>query len=302
MKKKIILAAGTGYLGQCIIRLYDDKAVEFVVLTRSPKPAQGNVRYVAWDGKTIGAWQQELEGAEAVINLAGRTVNCRYTEENKKQIIDSRVDSTNAIGIAINRCAVPPKVWINAGSAAIFGNPGEHIMTEDSPQGDNFSAHVCKLWEETFNDIITPLTRKVFLRIGLILGKDGGILPPFINLARFGLCGRQGDGTQYISWMHEQDFVHAIQFAINHPIEGTYNCTAPEPVTNAAFTTAIRKAMHIPIGIPAPALFVKIGGAIIGTEAELLLTGRRVVPAKLLREGFDFKYTSLAPALENILK
>lgn len=299
--KKIVLAAGTGFLGQCIIRLYNDKEVEFVVLTRSPKPTHGNVRYAAWDGKTIGAWQQELEEAEAVINLAGRTVNCRYTEEKKKQIIDSRVDSTNAIGIAINRCNTPPKVWINAGSAAIFGNSGEHIMTEDSPQGDNFSANVCKQWEETFNDIITPLTRKVFYRIGLVLGKGGGVLEPFVNLARFGLCGRQGNGKQYISWMHEIDFVRSIQFAVEQNVEGTYNCTAPEPVTNAAFTKAVRQAMRVPIGIPAPALFVKIGGALIGTEAELLLTGRRVVPAKLLREKFEFRYDNIDAALHNIL-
>lgn len=300
--KKIVLAAGTGFLGQCIIRLYNEQDVEFVVLTRSPKTAHVNVRYVGWDGKTIGAWQQELEGAEAVINLAGRTVNCRYTEENKKQIVDSRVDSTNAIGIAINRCNTPPKAWINAGSAAIFGNSGEHIRTEDSPQGDHFSANVCKQWEETFNDIITPLTRKVFYRIGMVLGKDGGVLEPFINLARFGLCGRQGNGRQYISWMHEIDFVRSIQFAVEQSVEGTYNCTAPEPVTNAAFTRAVRQALHVPIGIPAPALFVQIGGALIGTEAELLLTGRRVVPAKLLRDGFDFKYNEVKQALTNILR
>ena len=301
MKKKIILAAGTGFLGQRIIALCSNRDVEFVVLTRSPKAAHGNVRYVAWDGKTIGPWQQELEGAEAVINLAGRTVNCRYTEENRKQIVDSRVDSTNAIGIAINRCAQPPKVWVNAGSAAIFGNSGPHIMTEDSPQGTNFSAHVCQLWEETFNDIITPLTRKVFYRIGMVLGQGGGVLEPFLNLARFGLCGRQGNGQQYVSWMHELDFVRSIDFAIANNIEGTYNCTAPEPVTNATFTTAVRLAMHMPIGIPAPSLFVQIGGALIGTEPELLLTGRRVVPAKLLRDGFEFKYPSLDSCLASLI-
>jgi uncharacterized protein (TIGR01777 family) len=283
------------------MRNYTDNDVEFVILTRSPQAAKGNVRYIKWDGTTVGNWQHELEGAEAIINLAGRTVNCRYTDENKKQIIDSRVDSTNAVGIAINRCAVPPKVWINAGSAAIFGNSGSGVMVEDSPQGNNFSAQVCKQWEETFNDLITPLTRKVFLRIGMVLGKGGGVLEPFINLARLGLCGKQGNGQQYISWMHEKDFARCIEFAISNNIEGTYNCTAPQPVTNAVFTKTVRQAMGVPFGIPAPALLIQIGGTLIGTEPELLLTGRRVVPQALMQQGFTFIYPEIDAAMREVM-
>lgn len=302
MTTKIVLAAGTGFLGKCLMRNYTNKDVEFVILTRNPQVDKANVRYVKWDGRTVGNWQHELEGAEAIINLAGRTVNCRYTDENRKQIIDSRVDSTNAVGIAINRCNVPPKVWINAGSAAIFGNSGSGVMVEDSPQGNNFSAQVCKQWEEIFNDIITPLTRKVFLRIGMVLGKGGGVLEPFINLALLGLCGKQGSGQQYISWMHEKDFTRCIEFAISKNIQGTYNCTAPNPVTNAVFTTTVRRTIGVPFGIPAPALFIKIGGAIIGTEAELLLTGRRVIPQALTQQGFTFTYPEIDAALKQVVE
>ncbi|MFN8287313.1 MAG: TIGR01777 family oxidoreductase [Chitinophagales bacterium] len=304
MKKKIVIAGGTGFLAQCIYRNMPDEDIEFVALTREPESAfvpDSRITFVEWDGCTIGDWQKQLEGAEAVINMAGYSVNCRYTTENKKRIIQSRVDSTNAIGIAINRCEVAPRVWINAGSAAIYGNRGAEVLTEESAPGEGFSTYVCKQWEETFYDIITPLTRKVFLRIGFVLGRDGGALKPIHALATFGLGGKQGGGQQYISWIHERDFSGIVEHAINNnAIEGTYNCTAPTPLTNAEFMATVKDVEQNKIAIPCPDWLLRAGAVPIRTEPELILNGRRVVPERLLKAGYSFQYTELWLALQEL--
>lgn len=301
--KKIVIAGGSGYLGKAIVKYWADKDVQFVILTRNPQPFNHKMKQIAWDGKTLGEWTTELEGADALINLAGKSVNCRYTDENKREIFDSRTMSTGVLGTAILQLKNPPKVWINAASATIYRHAEDRDMDELTGEiGEGFSVEVCKLWEKTFNEITLPATKKFVLRIAIVLGKDDGVMTRLINLVKFGLGGKQGNGNQYFSWVHEEDFCRVMEWCINHPdMEDTYNCAAPVPVTNSVLMEAIRRQMKMPFGLPAPTWLLKIGAAVIGTETELVLKSRRVIPAKLLNNGFVFKYNTIKEALQNII-
>jgi uncharacterized protein len=302
MSNKIVIAGGSGFLGYSIIKRFKETGTRIIVLTRGESKIVNNVSYVNWDAKTLGDWTDELEGATAVINLVGKSVNCRYTEENKQEIISSRVNATHIIGIAIRIVTAPPKVWINAASAAIYGNSGDEIMDEYSVSGEGFSPEVCKKWESEFNSIETPFTRKVLLRIGLVFQKDGGLLKPFINLVRFGLGGKIGTGKQYISWIHEDDFTNIIKAIVERDdFIGIINCSSPYPIKNKDFLHALRKACKISFGLPAPAFFVKIGATFIGTEADLVLSGRRVVSKVLEQKHFSFQYPQIEEALNHLL-
>jgi uncharacterized protein (TIGR01777 family) len=301
MKPKIIIAGGTGFLGTCLRNIYNNTDVEIIILSRKLVQNQGNVTYVQWDAKTLGNWTSHLEGSTAIINLVGKSVNCRYTEKNKKEIIASRVDATSIIGKAITTCKNPPKVWINAGSAAIFGDSGSAIKDEDSPVGSGFSPQICKEWEKAFNDAETPNTRKVFLRMGLVLQQGGGILKPFMNLARFGLGGKIGTGNQYMTWIHEEDFTNVIDWIIQEKsIQGILHCSSPNPVTNKDFMKAMRSAVSKSFGFPNPAFLIRMGAIFIGTEAELVLSGRRVVSRILEENNFEFKFPHLTDAVQQI--
>jgi len=300
MRNKIVIAGGTGALGKSLTDIFSEN--EVIVLSRYQKPDKGNVKYVQWDAKTLGSWTEALEGSTAVINLVGKSVNCRYTTHNKEEIISSRVDATNIIGKAIQRLKRPPEVWINAGSAAIFGNSSDVIKDENGSLGEGFSAGVCKLWEKSFNEVHTPQTRKVFLRIGMVLQRDGGVLKPFLNMAKFGLGGRIGSGQQYITWIHDLDFKELVNWVIKEKdVSGVLHVSSPFPVTNQEFMESLRKSIKMPIGLPNPALFIKIGAALIGTEAELVLSGRRVVSTVLNHKGYTFKYPELSMALNELL-
>lgn len=300
--EKIVLAGGSGFLGGCLIKHYYGSDIQIVVLTRNPKPADNNISYSKWDGKNPGDWVAKINGSDVVINLTGRSVNCRYNEKNKKEIIESRVDSTRVIGEAIRNAVTPPKLWINSSSAAIYGDSGDEIMDETSPVADGFSPGVCKVWEKTFSEMQTPETRKISLRLGLVFGRGGGVLRPFVVVTKLGLGGAFGNGRQYISWIHEIDFCRSIDWLFkNDTAEGMIICTGPEPVTNKEFMKTLRKFLGIPIGIPNPAFMLKMGTKIIGTEAELILMGRRVIPKYLMEHGFEFKYPHLETALEEIL-
>jgi len=289
-------------LGTSLIEKYNNGNTEIIVLTRKKDCKKNNISYINWDGCTTGKWVKELEHSDAVVNLTGKSVNCRYTAKNKNEIIVSRVNATLAIGKAINQLQHPPKVWINAGSAAIFGNSGDEIKTESSLPGSGFSPEVCKQWEASFNSIDTPGTRKVFLRIGVVLQKNKGLLKPFIRLARVGLGGAIGSGEQYISWIHEKDFTNVADAVINcNDIEGIVHCSSPCPVKNNQFMKALRKACNIKIGLPAPAFITKPGAFLIGTEAALVLTGRRVLPKVLEERGFIFQYPRIEQAMEDLI-
>jgi uncharacterized protein (TIGR01777 family) len=298
---KIIIAGGTGFLGQCLIRNYYGSDTKVIVLSRSHRADDKNISYVQWDAKSFGEWTNELEGSTALINLVGKSVNCRYTKDNRKEIFESRVDSTKILGLAIKECKNPPKVWINAGSAAIFGNSGDEIKKEGSQIGTGFSVEVCKAWEKTFNDCVTPSTRKVFLRIGMVLQPGKGVLKPFMNMVKMGFGGGIASGKQYMTWIHERDFIDMIEWAMSNEVRGIIHCASPNPVTNKEFLNSIRTVMNFPFGFPVPSFIIKIGAVLIGTAPELVLTGRRVVSEVLIKNGYEFKYPYLKDALSNLI-
>lgn len=313
--KKIILAGGSGFIGQEMVR-YFGKDNDIVVLTRQLYNAANNrnkynsltmedlrrTRYVRWDGKTPGQWIQEIDSADILINLTGKTVNCRYTAANKKEIFDSRTDAVKVIGLAVSQSAVPPKLWINASSATIYRHADDRPQDEYNGElKDDFSVQVCKLWEKTFLDQPTPHTRKVALRMAITLG-PGGVMIPYFNLLKFGLGGYQGNGRQMYSWVHIEDTCRMIEWIFEHDnISGIYNCSSPYPVRNKEFMSTLREVTGYKIGLPAYTWMLKMGAAVIGTETELVLKSRWVVPTKMLETGFHFKYPHLKDAITDII-
>jgi uncharacterized protein (TIGR01777 family) len=300
MVNRVVLAGGSGFIGRALADSLIAQGREVVILTRSPR--DGPVREVAWDGRTVGAWARELDGAEAVVNLAGRSVNCQYTDENKRLMIASRVDSVQAVADAIARCAEPPRVWVQSGSLAIYGDAGDRSCDENSPPGEGFPVETCLRWEEAWRGAETPGTRKLLLRIGFALGRGGGALEPLERLARAFLGGAAGSGRQYISWLHMDDLNEMFRWSIERDdIEGVLNATGPTPVTNAAFMAALRRVLGRPWSPPVPAFAVRIGAFLMGSEANLALTGRRCIPARFAALGFPFHFTDLDAALADLL-
>ncbi|WP_044238248.1 TIGR01777 family oxidoreductase [Flexithrix dorotheae] len=285
-----------------LIQYYLRKGMEVVVLSRKSQATNGNLRYVYWDGVNLDDWAKELENALAVVNLAGKSVDCRYNEKNKKEIYDSRLNSTAVLGKAILACEKPPKVWINAASATIYRHAEDRPMDEITGEiGTGFSVDVCEKWEAVFNQINTPRTRKVLMRLAMVFGKTGGVIVPFKNLVKLGLGGHQGKGTQYMSWLHEKDFAEIINWMIqNDSATGIYNCSSPNPVPNKEFMSAFRAAFRQKIGIPAMEWMVKIGVFLMSTEAELILKSRRVIPTRLLKDGYHFQYEKIDEALNDL--
>jgi uncharacterized protein len=298
--RRVVLAGGSGFLGRSLARELEARGYQVVILTRSPSP--DDAREVAWDGRTPGGWCAQFEGALAVVNLAGRSVDCRYTPENRREILSSRLDSVRVLGEAIRRCATPPGVWVQAASLAILGNSGEAIRDESSPPGEGFSVDVCRQWEQAFAEQRSPATRQVLLRIGFALGRGGGALDKLARLTRWGLGGSVGSGKQYVSWLHSDDLNALFLRAIENPaMEGVYNATGPSPVTNTELMRTLRRVLRRPWSPPVPAWAVRLGARLLGTEAELALSGRRGIPQRLLAEGFAFRYANLEEALRDIL-
>jgi hypothetical protein len=301
--KKIILAGGNGYLGCVLAAYYQQKAQEIIILSRKPGDPQGNVKTVLWDGKSAGSWINELEGADMLINLCGKNVNCRYTPKNKAEIILSRVVPTRLLGNVIEKLSTPPPLWINITSATIYRHAEDY--PQDEANGDigyGFSIDVCQQWEESFFACYTPKTRKVALRMGIVLGHSDGVLPRLLNLVKVGLGGRQGDGQQFVAWVHEQDAARTTEWIVEHQeLNGVINCTAPEPIKNADLMRTLRRAYGICIGLPAPTWLLAIGAKIIGTETVLILKSRWVKPKRLLDSGFHFQFTNAAHAVHDIL-
>ena len=313
--KKIIIAGGTGFIGQEITR-YFGTGNEIVILTREIINAKTNsfgqsiinshelpkLNYVKWDGVSVGDWAKELEGSDMVINLAGKTVNCRYDENNKREIFDSRTNSVKVIGLAIQRATVPPKLWVNAASATIYPNATDSPRDESFTDfHDDFSVQVCRLWEKTFAEQRTPFTRKVILRMAITLGA-GGVMTPYFNLLKFSLGGQQGNGKQMYSWVHVEDTCRMIEWIFEHDeIEGMYNCCSPNPVSNKLFMQTLRKVTGYKFGLPAFEWMLSIGARLIGTEPELILKSRWVLPTKISQTGFQFKYPCLEDAFKDIV-
>jgi hypothetical protein len=313
---KIIIAGGTGFIGRSLAEYFATK-YQVIILTRNKTGVQhnnaftefevnkalaSNIKLVEWNGKKLDAWAEEFDNASAVINLAGKSVNCRYTKKNRQEIFDSRILSTRVIGEAIKAVKNPPKLWINAASATIYRNALDRPQNEFNGEIQNdFSVQVCKLWEQTFFEMTMPGTRKIALRTAITLG-SGGVMKPYLNLIKFGLGGRQGSGKQMYSWVHIEDVCRAIDFVMKNEVcQGVYNLSAPNPVTNKEFMQTLRKATGASFGLPAYKWMLAIGAAVIGTEAELILKSRWLVPTKLLEAGFVFKYPVLKEAVENIV-
>ena len=300
MKDRIVLAGGSGFLGR---RLAQELAADndVVILTRSPRANTGAIRECAWDGRSQGEWIKEIDGAKAVVNVAGSNVNCRYTPAMRKEIVDSRVQSVEAIGEAIRRCATPPKVWVQASSLAIYGDAGDRICDENAPHGTGFPVQTCQFWEQALARETTPHTRKVVLRISFVLDRGRGALATLEKLVRCFLGGRVASGRQYISWIHWRDMNAMFRWAIERPdVEGVYNATAPAPATNAEFMAHLRRALHRPWSPPAPTFAVHVGAFFMQTEPMLALTGRRCVPKRFLDKGFEFAFPELTGALADV--
>ncbi|MBB6238948.1 hypothetical protein HDC90_003595 [Pedobacter sp. AK013] len=296
---KIVLAGGNGYLGSVLAKYFSSLADQVIILARKPQATTGNIKALVWDGKTIGEWTRSLLGADLLVNLCGKNVNCRYTEKNKKEIFDSRLIPTHLLGKAIEEMENPPKLWVNITSATIYRHAEDHPQDELTGEiGEGFSIEVCKAWENSFFEANTPNTRKIALRMGIVLGIKDGAFPRLLNLVKLGMGGKQGDGEQYMSWIYEEDAAASIVWLLNHPeIEGIVNCTAPEVIKNHVFMRSIRMAFDRNFGLPTPAWLLAIGAKIIGTETELILKSRWVKPAVLLNSGFNFKYGKIDEAM-----
>ncbi len=304
LSDKIVIASGTGFLGQVLVKELKSKVNEIVILSREEHPDSGNVRYVKWDARTCGSWVEELENCDVLINLCGKSVDCRYTEKNKTEIAASRLYSTHLLGEALASVKEAPGLWINASSATIYVHSETTAMDEyQGETGNDFSMTVCKRWEECFFNCVTPNTRKVALRTGLVLGKAGGVFPRLKKIARAGLGGTIGTGRQLVNWVYEKDFTRMVQWLIaNKNCEGIYNCVSPEPVSNRVFMQSLRKALGLRFGLPVPTPLLHVAAFFMRTEPELVLKSRFVIPARALKENFVFEYTSLDGALTNLIQ
>jgi uncharacterized protein (TIGR01777 family) len=297
---KIVLAGGSGIIGQMLAAHFTGKGDEVIVLTRGSNRIKNNVKYVNWNGAGIGNWLAELEESDVLINLTGKSVNCRYNDENKKEILSSRLNATKILGEVLGMLKHPPKIWINTASATIYRYADDRPQDEYTGElGTGFSVDVCKQWEAAFFEQGTPGTRKIGLRIAITLGSNDGVMPYYLNLAKFGLGGKQGSGKQYFSWVHESDVIGIIDFLIAHEeLEGVFNVAAPNPVQNSELMNVVRAVVKAPFGLPATKWMLEIGARFLNTETELILKSRWVIPTRLLEEGYTFNVTHIKEAIQ----
>jgi uncharacterized protein (TIGR01777 family) len=303
--KKIILFAANGFIGESIIEFTKVHQKDFQIVAVSRKPMMQlpeGYKHVYWDGKTIGRWTKELEGADLVINLAGKSVNCRYTQKNKAAIFASRLDSTRIIGEAIQDCIEKPTCWINVASATIYEHALEYPNTEENGIiGKGFSVNVCKAWEKEFFAFKDLPTKQILLRSTIVLGKSGGVYPVLKKLARLGLGGKMGPGNQLISWIHIHDFCRALFFVAEKGQTGSiYNFGSPNPVRNTIFQKELRDSLGISYFINQPVWMLKLGAMLIGTETELILKSRHVLPKKLIHNDFQFEFPTIQSCLNSL--
>lgn len=292
---KVVIAGGTGFIGQYFERKFTDMGYDVAIISR-------NSPYIKWENKDEII--QALENAEMLINLAGKSVNCRYNQKNREEILNSRVKTTKILGEAINACQNPPRLWINSSTATIYRHAEDRPMTEENGEiGTGFSVNVAKEWEQAFFSFECPKTRQIALRISIVLGDDGGVITPYKNLVKFGLGGVQGSGNQMFSWIHIEDLFNIILFLNKREdLNGVFNCASPNPITNREFMTSLRKKMNKTIGLPSPSWLLELGAIFIRTETELVLKSRWVIPERLEMSGYQFTYPTIDKALTDILK
>ncbi|MBI5707922.1 MAG: DUF1731 domain-containing protein [Armatimonadetes bacterium] len=348
MSGTIVIAGGIGFLGGALKAKLVEAGCEVVMLSRRTSHEGASTLHtpnsdfrpttIVWDAKTLGSWTASLEGATAVINLAGRSIDCRFTPENRRQILESRVESTKVIGQAIAACKEPPKVWLQASAIGVYGDGGDWeldegavpfpatprsfgegvepdtltrfaSLTDLSPKGRGgldgsvtaFMATSCRLWEAACAEAETPYTRKVVLRTAVVLSRHSGAFPKLWRLTRLGLGGAAGSGKQFFSWIHVEDWVRAVLFLLdNSGAEGPFNLAAPEPVRNKNLMATLRNAAHRPWSPPVPVAALRIGSALMGTEAELILQSQRVIPFKLIEVRFQFDFPKLEDAIQSL--
>ena len=306
---KIVIPGGTGQVGSILSRALQAKRHDVVVLSRT---GADHVRCVKWDAKTLGGWADEIDGCDVVINLAGRSVNCRYTAENLKLMLDSRVDSARVIGSAIAQAKRPPRVWLQMSTATIYAHRFDAPNDENGQIGGDepgvpgywrTSIDIAKAWERAQHEAVTPDTRKVALRSAMVMSPDrGGILDFLLGLTRRGLGGPIAAGQQYMSWIHDRDFVRAIEFLMDRgDISGAVNLASPHPLLQRDFMTALRDATETRIGLPATKWMIEIGAYFMQTDSELVLKSRRVVPGRLLSAGFHFDFPAWPAAAHELV-
>jgi uncharacterized protein (TIGR01777 family) len=302
MQETVILAGGSGFLGQFLTRLLVNKGYLVVILTRTPR-SRKVVRSIEWDGRTRGSWIRSISGAKAVVNLTALGVNCLHYEKNRRELLSSQLDSIRVLGEAIRSAEDPPKAFVQASSLAIYGDTGERVNDEYAPFSTGLLAEACQRWEELVHEIELPSTRRTILRAGWVLGPGGGAFGPLVRLTRSYLGGSIGEGNQYISWIHADDLIEMFCWSIERPdVQGLYNATSPNPVTNGEFMHELRTALRRPWFPPIPVFAVKLGAKLVmRTEPGLVLTGRRCVPRRFLQQGFQFQQADLALALRDVL-
>jgi uncharacterized protein (TIGR01777 family) len=295
---RIVIPGGSGHLGSLLARFFAEQSHEVVVLTRSPKPSS-RFREVAWDGRTAGPWMREIDGAGAVINLTGKSVDCRYTKANLREMLESRVESTRAVGTAIAAAEHPPAVWLQMSTATIYAHRFDQANDEENgliggrepgaPELWRASIEIAQAWERAQGDADTPATRKVLMRTAMVMGTaPGSAFNILSRLARFGLGGPLAGGAQYVSWIHERDFVRAVDFLLRRPdLSGAFNLASPNPLPQREFMAALTTKQRL--ALPASRWMLEIGAFFLRTETELILKSRRVVPGRLLDAGFTFE-------------
>ena len=308
---KIALPGGTGQVGGVLSRALLARGHDVVVFSRG---GTSQARVVEWDGRRVGPWAREIDGADVVINLAGRSVNCRYTEENLKEMMSSRVDSTRAVGLAIEQAARPPRVWLQMSTATIYAHrfdaPNDEATGRiggdepDAPGYWKFSIEIAQAWERAQQEANTPRTRKVALRTAMVMSPDrGGIFDVLLGLTRRGLGGPIAGGRQFVSWIHDRDFTRAVELLIEREdLEGPVNLAAPNPLSQRDFMAAVRAASGTRIGLPATKWMAEIGAFFLRSDTELTLKSRRVIPGRLLRAGFSFDFPTWPDAARDLVE
>jgi len=305
-RPRILIAGGSGFLGVSLAAHLLDRGYAVTILSRNPPRPKGPWRHVSWDARTLGDWSRELDGATALVNLVGRSVDCIKTPDHQDEILRSRVEATRVLGASLGTVASPPPVWIQMSTAHIYGDPPSLVCSEDSPHGYGLAPFVANAWEGAFRASVLPSQRQVILRTSFVIGRDRGAgcgaLSRLVPLTRLGLGGTIGSGKQGMSWIHESDLNRLFERAItDESMHGVYIATAPNPVPQREFMRELRRALHIPFGLPSPAWLIRLAAPLVlKTDPELALFGRYVVSARLQDDGFTFQFPHLRAALANL--